>query len=59
MHLLEPARMLRDEGLLGMLRILRNALLDSEARQRALAMRRLFRRFERHLSAICLVAVRQ
>jgi SAM-dependent methyltransferase len=59
MHLLEPARLLRDEGLFGTLRILRNALLDSEARQRALAMRRLFHRFEHHLSAICLIATRQ
>jgi hypothetical protein len=59
MHLLEPARMLRDEGLFGLLRILRNALHDSEARQRVLAMRRLFRKFEHHLSAICLIAIRQ
>ena len=59
MHLLEPARLLGDEGLLGFLRILKNAVLDPEARQRALRMRRLFRRFAGELSAICLTAVRR
>jgi ubiquinone/menaquinone biosynthesis C-methylase UbiE len=59
MHLLEPARLFRDEGLSGLLRILFNALHDAEARQRVLAMRRIFRRFERQLSAICLIAVRR
>jgi hypothetical protein len=59
MHLLEPGRLLRDEGVLGVLRILGNALRDPEARRRMLAMRRLFRRFQHHLSAICLIAVRQ
>jgi ubiquinone/menaquinone biosynthesis C-methylase UbiE len=59
MHLLEPARLFRDEGLSGALRILFNALHDAEARQRALAMRRLFRRFERQLSAISVIAVRR
>ena len=59
MHLLEPARLLHDEGVWGVLRILCNAIRDVEARRRALAMRRLFRRFERHLSAICLIAIRR
>ena len=59
MHLLEPARIFRDEGLSGVLRILFNALHDAEARQRALAMRGLFRRFEHQLSTICLIAVRR
>lgn len=59
MHLLEPARLLRDEGILGVLRILRNALRDPDARRRALAMRALLRRFESHLTAICLIAVRR
>lgn len=59
MRLLEPARLLQDEGLRGVLRILYNALRDPQARRRALAMRRVFRRFQQHLSAISLIAVRQ
>jgi hypothetical protein len=59
MHLLEPARLLRDEGLFGVLRILRNAVRDPEARRRMLAMRRLFRKHQKHLSAISLIAVRR
>ncbi len=59
MHLLEPVRLLHDEGIFGVLRILRNAIHDPEARRRALAMRRLFRKFGQHLSAICLIAIRE
>jgi hypothetical protein len=59
MHLLEPARLFQDEGLGGVLHILYNAARDPEARRRALAMKRLFRKFERHLSALCLIAIRQ
>jgi SAM-dependent methyltransferase len=59
MHLLEPARLFRDESLLGVLRIFFNALHDPEARQRALVMRRLFRRFGRQLCGICIIAVRR
>jgi hypothetical protein len=59
MHLLEPSRMVRDEGFFGVLRIATNALLDPEARRRAMGMRRLFRRYRHYLSAICLIAVRE
>jgi hypothetical protein len=59
MHLLEPARLLQDEGVGGVMRILYNASRDPEARRRALTMKRLFRKFERHLSALCLIAIRQ
>jgi hypothetical protein len=59
MHLLEPGRLFRDEGLLGVLRILRNAMHDPEARRRMVAMRRLFRKHQEHLSAICLIAIRR
>ncbi len=56
MHLLEPIRLLRDEGFLGASRFLWNVLRDGEARERVLAMRRLFRKCESHLAAIMLVA---
>lgn len=55
-RLLEPGRMLRDEGLTGVLRIASRLLRDSEARQRVLAMRRTFRRYRHHLAAIMIVA---
>jgi hypothetical protein len=58
MHLLEPKRLVQDEGLAGVLRFARNVLRDSEARKRVLAMRRVFRRYREHLSALALVGVK-
>ncbi len=56
MHLLEPRRVLRDEGLRRTLKIMFNVLRDGEARARVREMRGLFRRFGDHLSAIAIVA---
>ncbi|HOL70481.1 MAG TPA: methyltransferase domain-containing protein [Bryobacteraceae bacterium] len=56
MHLLEPRRVLRDEGLRRTLKILFNMIRDGEARARVREMRGLFRSFGDHLSAISLVA---
>jgi SAM-dependent methyltransferase len=56
MHLLEPRRMIQDEGLGRFARILFNLLRDKTARQRVRAMRAVFRRHGQHLSAIALVA---
>ncbi len=58
MHLLEPARLVRDEGLLRAIRFVWNVLRDGDARRRILSMRRLFRRHCSHLSAIALVATK-
>jgi len=55
MHLLEPWRMLADEGFIGGLRIVFNVLSKPALRHRILAMRRLFRRYEKHLGAISIV----
>ena len=44
MSLLEPGGLIRDEGLAGALRFAWNLLRDSEARQRVLEMRSVFRR---------------
>jgi SAM-dependent methyltransferase len=55
MHLLEPRRVIADEGLPRTLVILKNLMLDGEARRRVLAMRQVFRRHGRHLAAISLV----
>ena len=56
MHLLRPLRLIQDEGILGTLRLARNLMLDRAARQRVLAMRRVFERYRRNLSAIYIVA---
>lgn len=58
MHLLEPLRLLQDEGLAGALRFALNLLRDREARARVLAMRSVFRRYRRNLGAILLLAER-
>jgi cyclopropane fatty-acyl-phospholipid synthase-like methyltransferase len=59
MHLLEPRRMLQDEGFRGCLRIAFNIATNSMLRHRILAMRRLFRKYGEHLGAISLVGQRE
>lgn len=56
MHLLEPGRLVRDEGLLGAARIAFNVMRTPAARARVLEMRRTFRRHHVHLNAVMLVA---
>jgi hypothetical protein len=56
MHLLEPKRMIQDEGLLGTLNIVKNVALNRAARKRILHMRRTFKRYREHLCAVFLVA---
>ena len=56
MALLQPRRMVADEGLLGTARIVRNILRDSAARKRVLAMRATFDTYRSHMSAIEIVA---
>jgi hypothetical protein len=58
MHLLEPQRMIQDEGLLRTLRIVANVLRNPTARQRVRTMRQVFRQHAAHLGAIALVAVK-
>lgn len=52
MSLLQPRRMIADEGLGGVARILVNLLRDADARQRVLAMRKTFTTHDRHMSAV-------
>jgi SAM-dependent methyltransferase len=59
MHLLEPLRLVRDEGLFGAIRFAWNVAWNSPARRRVLAMRRIFRRYRHHLAAIAIVAERR
>lgn len=58
MHLLEPKRMIADEGLMGALRIAFNALRKPAARRRVLSMRGMFRRYASHLTAVAIVCVK-
>ena len=56
MSLLEPGRLIGDEGFLGALRFGWNVLRDSEARHRVLEMRSTFRRYRNELGAVAIVA---
>jgi SAM-dependent methyltransferase len=58
MHLLEPARLVKDEGLLRAMRFAWNVATHAAARRRVLTMRRVFRKYGRHLAAIVLVATK-
>jgi ubiquinone/menaquinone biosynthesis C-methylase UbiE len=59
MHLLEPIRMVRDEGLLRAVRFAWNVARNPHARRRVRAMRNVFRKYRDHLVAIALVAKKQ
>jgi hypothetical protein len=54
MSLLEPGRLIRDEGLAGALRFVWNLLRDSEGRRRVLEMRSVFRRYRKQLGAVAM-----
>lgn len=56
MHLLEPARLVADEGLGRAIGIATKIMLNSDARQRVLEMRRTFRKYDKQLKAIAIVA---
>jgi len=58
MRLLEPVRMIADEGLLRTLRIAWNIARRPAARTRILTMRRVFRRYRPHINAVAFVAVK-
>lgn len=59
MHLLEPRRVIRDEGFFRTLRFLFNVATHAAARQRVRRMRGVFRKYGEHLRAISLVATKQ
>ena len=58
LDLLEPRRMLQDEGILRCLKIACNVLRDAVLRRRILAIRRIFRRYRKHLVAVSIVGLR-
>ena len=59
MHLLEPKRLIQDEGFWGALRFVGNVLRDSEARHRVKTMRKVFQTYEENLAAIMLVGIKR
>lgn len=59
MHLLEPLRLIRDEGLPRALRFAFNVARTPTARRRVLTMRRVFRKYRRHLAAVAIVAIKK
>jgi len=58
MNLLEPWRLIRDEGLVGALRFVWNVAHNREARQRVLGMRRVFHKYRKHLAAVMLIGTK-
>lgn len=58
MALLEPARIVKDEGFFRALRFAFNVLRDGEARRRVFEMRKVFRRHRAQLAAVAITAAR-
>jgi ubiquinone/menaquinone biosynthesis C-methylase UbiE len=58
MSLLEPGRLISDEGFAGASRFVVNVLRDSEARQRVLEMRSVFRRYRKQLGAVAITGIK-
>lgn len=59
MSLLEPGRLIRDEGFKGALRFVVNVIRDKQARQRVLEMRSVFRKNRKRLGAVSLIGVKR
>lgn len=55
MQLLEPWRIIHDEGIFGALRFALNLLWNRDARRRVLAMRQVFSKYRDHLAAVVFV----
>jgi methyltransferase family protein len=59
MHLLEPRRLLSDEGLKGTMRFIWNILRDRDSRERVLRMRSVIRRYQSNLAAVMMICVKR
>jgi ubiquinone/menaquinone biosynthesis C-methylase UbiE len=58
MSLLEPGRLVKDEGVMGATRFALNMLTDGAARRRVFEMRKTFRRNRKFLAAVALLAIK-
>jgi SAM-dependent methyltransferase len=56
MALLQPRRVIADEGLFGALRFAKNLLVNRDARRRVLLMRRTFRKHRDRMAAVAIIA---
>ena len=56
MHLLEPSRMISDEGFGGFLKIAKNIILKPEIRHRILKMKNIFKKYGKNMCAVIIVA---
>lgn len=56
MHLLEPKRVIDDEGFFRTIKIIFNTLTNSLAQKRIFEMRKVFRKYQNNLNAICIIA---
>ena len=56
MHLLRPKRMIQDEGLAGVLKIVTNVLRQPKARKRVLTMRKQFTKYEQYIQGVTMIA---
>jgi len=59
MDLLEPKRLLRDEGLKGTVRFIWNIVRDRESRKRVLMMRKVLRRYQSNLAGVMMICVKR
>lgn len=59
MHLLEPKRLIQDEGLRGALKFIFNVLTHKQARKRLLNLKKTFKKHNQHLNAIAIIAEKQ
>lgn len=58
MHLLEPKRIIADEGAAGAAKIIKNMISNPAGRKRVLAMRGIFRKYADHLCAVGIIATK-
>lgn len=56
MHLLEPSRLIDDEGFSGFLNIIKNIATQPEVRERVIRMKKVFKKYEEHLCAFVMIA---
>ncbi|GGG24026.1 methyltransferase [Lysinibacillus alkalisoli] len=58
MHLLQPKRLVQDEGMFGVMKIAKNVIINPKARKRVIKMKNTFTKYEPYLQGICIVARR-
>jgi quercetin dioxygenase-like cupin family protein/ubiquinone/menaquinone biosynthesis C-methylase UbiE len=58
-HLLEPKRIIQDEGLAGALKFAGNLLRHGQARKIILDMKKVFKKYRQHLNGMTMVAVKR